>query len=113
MEGAFLGLITLNRPKELNPLDWNTVKHLYQVLESLAEDDSVRVIAITGEGKAFSAGGDLKAYITLQKDEVGFWRFLEDIHRMFNYLEQIPKPVLALVNGVTAAGGLNSSLRAT
>jgi enoyl-CoA hydratase/carnithine racemase len=106
LEGTFMGVITLNRPTELNPLDWDTVKQLRQCLKLLADDASVRVIAITGEGKAFSAGGDLKAYTTLQRDEVDFWNFLEDIHGTFNYIEQIPKPVIALVNGVTAAGGL-------
>jgi enoyl-CoA hydratase/carnithine racemase len=110
IEGAFMGVITLNRPKELNPLDWSTVKQLHHALKSLSEDDSVRVIGITGEGKAFSAGGDLKAYITLQSDEIGFWNFLEEIHNTFNFVEQIPKPVIALVNGLTAAGGLELML---
>lgn len=106
VEGANLGLITMNRPQQMNPLDWSTVKVLDQVFRELAEDSSVRVLAVTGAGEAFSAGGDLKAYLELQAQEVGFRDFVEDIHRMFDYLAAIPKPVLALVNGVTVAGGL-------
>jgi len=105
-EGANLGLITMNRPQQMNPLDWSTIKILDQAFRELAEDASVRVMAVTGAGKAFSAGGDLKAYLDLQADEAGFREFLEDIHRMFDFIEAIPKPVIALVNGVTAAGGL-------
>lgn len=105
VEETYLGLVTMNRPKEMNPMDWSMVKKMHAAFEELAKDESVRVMAITGAGKAFSAGGDLKAYLTLQRDEKGFREFLEDLHATFNYIEQIPKPVVALVNGVSAAGG--------
>src|SRR5690606_5038103 len=57
-------------------------------------------------GRAFSAGGDLKKYIRLQRDATDFPQFVADLHRVFGRLRQLPIPVLALVNGVTAAGGL-------
>jgi len=105
-DGSFLGLVTMNRPEEMNPLGWSTVKKMRSIMEELAHDKSVRVIAVTGAGKAFSAGGDLKGYLKLQKDEVGFWGFLEDFHGLCNYMQfEVPKPVIALVNGVSAAGG--------
>lgn len=105
-EGCFLGLVTMNRPEEMNPLSWSVVKKMKSAMSDLAEDSSVRVIAVTGSGKAFSAGGDLKSYIKLQKDEKGFWAFLEDLHGLCNYMQfEVSKPVIALVNGVSAAGG--------
>ena len=106
VEGSFLGLVRFNRPAQRNPIGWSTIKLLRRIFEELAEDESVRVIAVTGKGKAFSAGGDLKAYLELQRDEVKFMEFLEDFHGMVNYIQfQVPKPVIALINGVTGAGG--------
>jgi enoyl-CoA hydratase/carnithine racemase len=101
-----LGLVTLNRPDEMNPLDWDTVRELGRVLDALASDPGVRVIAITGAGRAFSAGGDMKKYRTLQRDARDFPQFLADIHEVFQRIAQYPKPVVALVNGIAVAGGI-------
>ncbi|HUZ35658.1 MAG TPA: enoyl-CoA hydratase/isomerase family protein [Streptosporangiaceae bacterium] len=101
-----LGLVTLNRPAEMNPLDWETVRELGRVLDDLASDPVIRVIAITGAGRAFSAGGDMKKYQTLQRDADQFPRFLSDIHEVFGRISQYPKPVVALVNGIAVAGGI-------
>lgn len=106
VENCFLGLVTFNRPDQRNPIAWSTVKLLWSIIEKLADDETVRVIAITGQGPAFSAGGDLKGYLKLQRDELGFMAFLQDFHRLCNYIQfEVPKPVIALVNGVTGAGG--------
>lgn len=102
----YMGLITLNRPKEMNPMDWGTVKELKTIVNELSADKSVRVIALTGSGKAFSAGGDLKGYLTLQRDEPAFKRFLDDILEVCESMRLSSKPVLALVNGYCVAGGL-------
>lgn len=99
-------LISLNRPDQLNALDWPTVRELEHVLHEADADDHVRAVLITGRGRAFSAGGDLKSYIELQQHAAGFTAFLEDIHRTFSAIRSMKKPVVALVNGVTAAGGL-------
>jgi enoyl-CoA hydratase len=98
-------LLTLNRPEQLNAIDWDTVRALDSAIEQ-ALAQGVRCILITGAGRAFSAGGDLKKYIELQRDAVAFPKFVEDLHRVFGRLRQIAVPVFALVNGVTAAGGL-------
>ena len=105
-----LGLVTLNRPDEMNPLDWDTVHELGRVLDALATEPAVRVIAITGAGRAFSAGGDMKKYRTLQRDAQDFPQFLADIHQVFQRIPQYPKPVVALVNGIAVAGGLELML---
>lgn len=104
-DGA-LAVVTLNRPDELNPLDWDTIRSLEKAFDALAEDTSVRTVAVTGAGRAFSAGGDMKKYQQLQRDPVDFPQFLADIHRTFLKIAGYPKPYVALVNGVAVAGGI-------
>jgi enoyl-CoA hydratase len=105
-DGAVVCLIQLNRPRELNSLNWDTIRLLEQELITADHDPSVRVVLITGRGRAFSAGGDLKSYRDLQRDPIEFPMFLEDLHRTFSAIKLMKKPVVSLVNGVTAAGGL-------
>lgn len=102
-EAAFLWL---NRPESLNAIDWKMVKSLETELRGADGDPGIRAVFVIGKGRAFSAGGDLKAYLELQKDPVGFPAFLDDLHRTFSDIARMSKPVVALVNGVTAAGGL-------
>jgi enoyl-CoA hydratase len=105
-DDAVACLIQLNRPRELNSLNWDMVRALERELTAADEDASIRVVLITGRGRAFSAGGDLKSYRDLQRDPVAFPLFLEDLHRTFSAIRVMTKPVVCLVNGVTAAGGL-------
>lgn len=104
-EDGVAGWVTLNRPDDRNPMDWGTIKALGAGFDELAADDSVRVIFVTGAGKAFSAGGDMKRYVTLQRDPVDFPEFVGDCHRLFTKIATYPQPVVALVNGVSVAGG--------
>jgi enoyl-CoA hydratase/carnithine racemase len=105
-EGARAALLVLNRPDQLNAIDWSLLHVLDHRLDEVEGDASVRCLLITGAGRAFSAGGDLKGYIELQKDAVRFPQFVADLHRVFGRLRRLRVPVVALVNGVTAAGGL-------
>lgn len=107
---AEAALVELNRPEQLNPLDWATVNALEKALQAADSDPAVRAVLLTGRGRAFSAGGDLKGYIALQRDAEAFPRFVGDLHRTFNYFSTLSKPVVALVNGVAAAGGLEMIL---
>jgi enoyl-CoA hydratase/carnithine racemase len=106
----YFGLISLNRPKDMNPLNWTTVKRLRVVLDEVSGDNSVRVIAFTGRGKAFSAGGDLKAYMNLYRNEEDYRQFLNDFRLLFEDIARLRQPVIALINGYCVAGGLELML---
>src|SRR5690349_5456879 len=90
--GAFLGLVTMNRPDDLNPIDWDTGLELGRVFDELAADEAVRVVAVTGAGRAFSAGGDMKKYQALQRHPRDFPQFLADLHEVFGKISRQPKP---------------------
>ena len=99
-------VLWLSRPDSLNALSWQLIGELGEALRQLDADDDVCAVLITGRGRAFSAGGDLKAYQQLQRDPIEFPKFSADLHRTFTFIAEMCKPVIALVNGVTAAGGL-------
>ncbi|HQV56365.1 MAG TPA: enoyl-CoA hydratase/isomerase family protein [Ilumatobacteraceae bacterium] len=103
---AVAAVVTLNRPDQLNPIDAQMLVELDAAWDAIEADRTVRAVLITGAGRAFSAGGDLKKYIELQRDRPAFTTFVDDLHRCFGRLITMRVPVVALVNGVTAAGGL-------
>jgi enoyl-CoA hydratase len=107
---GFAVTITLNRPDDLNALNWETVRALDDAVTAATSDDQVRVIFLTGAGRAFSAGGDLKDYLELQHDVEAFRKYVAELHAAFSRLRTLPVPVVALVNGIAAAGGLELML---
>ncbi len=104
--GATAAVLTLSRPDQLNPIDSAMLAALEAALDEVEARPEVRAILVTGAGRAFSAGGDLKAYIELQRDETAFAQFVSELHRIFARLRSGRLPSIALVNGVTVAGGL-------
>ena len=104
--GAVMALVTLNRPEQMNPIDHPTVVLLRERMAEALRNPAVRMVAFTGAGTAFSAGGDMKKYIQLQSDPVAFPQFLDDLHGFFDSLAACPVPTVALVNGVAIAGGI-------
>jgi enoyl-CoA hydratase len=98
--------LVLNRPEQLNAIDWPMLDAIDRALDDVVGDPSVRGVLVTGAGRAFCAGGDLVGYQTLQRDRERFPRFVAELHRIFGRLRTLPVPAVALVNGVTAAGGL-------
>jgi enoyl-CoA hydratase/carnithine racemase len=105
-DGAVAAVLRLNRPDQLNPIDEEVLDRFDDHLDAVEADSSIRVLFVTGNGRAFSAGGDLKKYVELQQDPVGFPEFVRHLHHAFGRLRGLRVPVVALVNGVTAAGGL-------
>jgi enoyl-CoA hydratase/carnithine racemase len=105
-DGDVAVILCLNRPEALNAMTWQMIRELEAHLKEAGADPRTRAILITGRGRAFSAGGDLKAYLDLQLDADAFPRFVDDLMRTFQGIRTISVPVIALINGVTAAGGL-------
>jgi enoyl-CoA hydratase/carnithine racemase len=106
MAGATAAVLRLNRPDQLNPIDAEVLDRIDEHLDAVDADESIRILLVTGNGRAFSAGGDLKKYVELQRDPVEFPRFVGHLHQTFARLRAMRVPAVALVNGVTAAGGL-------
>ena len=102
-------LLTLNRPRVMNALNFPMLRALKGKLEKFWFDKGVRVIMVTGAGeKAFCAGADLKERATLSEVEVK--EFIRTIRDTFTMLEEIPKPTMAIINGVAFGGGLEMAL---
>lgn len=99
-------VLRLDRPDTLNAIDWPMLHAIDAAVDEIEADKSVRTVLVTGNGRAFSAGGDLKGYVRLQQDPVRFPAFVADLHRIFGRFRTAKVPVIALVNGITAAGGL-------
>ena len=105
-DGVLVAVLWLNRPASLNAMTWEMVLELELRLAAAEADRRVCAVLLSGRGRGFSAGGDLNAYIELQADRPAFDRFVRDTHRTFGSIRSMSKPVVALINGVTAAGGL-------
>jgi enoyl-CoA hydratase/carnithine racemase len=101
-----VAILTLNRPEQLNAMSWELITAFDAAIDVIEADADLRVLLITGSGRSFSAGGDLSDYVALQQDPVEFARFVSDLHRAFGKLRSLRIPTVALVNGVTTAGGL-------
>jgi 2-(1,2-epoxy-1,2-dihydrophenyl)acetyl-CoA isomerase len=103
--------ITLQRPEAFNALNLQMIQQLGEVLAAAAKDDSVRGVLLTGQGKAFCAGGDLK-WISQQAESPGavLYRLAPQFHLAIVEIRRMGKPVLAAINGIAAGGGFSLAL---
>src|SRR5262245_4842812 len=100
--------VTLSRPEAYNALDLDLIKSLGEMLTLAAADFSVQGVIITGAGKAFCSGGDLKS-ISQQGEDLGsvFYRLAPLFHLAITEIRRMGKPVVAAINGIAAGGGFS------
>ncbi len=102
--------ITLNRPEVLNALNAQLSQELELAIDELSKDDATRVIVITGAGRGFCAGGDMKGLPISPGDVAATTAALEQLHRLLLSIRRLEKPVIASVNGAAAGGGCDLAL---
>ena len=99
--------LTLNRPESLNALNSQMRRELLAALKAIGRDDAVRAVILTGEGRGFCSGADLRG----GDDERNFRTVLErEYNPLIRALRELPKPVIAAVNGVAAGAGVSLAL---
>lgn len=107
-----VGTLTLNRPEKLNAFAGSMRQEISAAVRSMAEDDGVRVLVITGAGRAFCAGADIgyMRELTARRDVEAFRALVDAGREVVTTVRATPKPVIASVNGAAAGGGANLAL---
>lgn len=103
-----VAILTINRPEVLNALNTEVVKELGAAVEALEKDESVYVVVLTGNGKAFVAGADIAEMKDKNAEEARCFAQLGS--QVFRRIELIDKPVIAAVNGYALGGGCELSM---
>jgi enoyl-CoA hydratase/carnithine racemase len=103
------GVVTLTRPKALNAVTHTMVRALAEALKAWHDDDRVRLVVIRGEGRAFSAGGDILQVYEAGKAGKLPVEFFADEYRLNALIARFSKPYVALVDGIVMGGGFGVS----
>jgi len=102
-----VGVLTLNRPDKLNAFDEQMLREIRSVVWRVSFDDAIRVLVITGSGRAFCAGRDIPGLSYENNLPSPQYRaYVRANHEMLDDLESLEKPVVASVNGICAGGGV-------
>ena len=101
-----VGLVTLNRPQALNALNGELLTELADALRALDADAAVGALVLTGAGRAFAAGADIKAMAGASADDLSTVRFVE----LFDGINDLNKPLVAAVHGYALGGGCELAL---
>jgi len=107
-----IATIKLNRPEKLNAFGGTMREDILDALDLVAADDRIRVLIVTGEGRGFSAGGDIHYLKNLreEKDEDGMRSLLSAGQKITHAFRSMWKPVIAAVNGPCAGAGFSFAL---
>jgi enoyl-CoA hydratase/carnithine racemase len=105
--------IYLNRPKDMNSISKTMLIELKDAFAKAQADNNVRVVILSGKGKAFCAGVDLKGLLEDQKADKSAEPGLLDLcGQTYGFMEHFSKPLIAALNGITLAGGLELAMTA-
>jgi enoyl-CoA hydratase/carnithine racemase len=109
-----IATITLNRPERLNALTFEVYRELTDMFAALRDERAVRVVVITGSGRAFCSGGDVHDIIgeLFSRDMEGLLEFTRMTCELIQNIRALPKPVIASLNGTTAGAGACIALAA-
>ncbi len=107
--------ITLARPESFNSYDLDLARELEQAMESCGRDPGLKALVLTGQGKAFCSGGDIKEmhdWMQRQDEPVSglFQRLTRHLHATVVEMRRMPKPIVAAVNGVAAGAGFSLAM---
>jgi 3-hydroxypropionyl-coenzyme A dehydratase len=101
--------ITINRPEVLNAINVDVISELSSAIDTVAEDDNIRVVIITGKGeRSFCAGADIRYVVNISAIEAEMYG--SSVHAMLNKIENLEKPVIAAINGYALEGGCEIAL---
>jgi enoyl-CoA hydratase/carnithine racemase len=103
-----VALITLNRPEKLNAINGDVLDGLLDAIELIGRTDGIGAAVLTGRGRAFSAGGDIKAMS--DADEHEFADTISRYMRVSTAFRACPKPIIAAIHGYALAGGFELAL---
>jgi len=98
--------ITLNRPDVLNAFDFRMLREIARACEDASWDDEIRVVVVTGAGRAFCVGADLRSWSEHYLGKPAeYWKWFGAFKDMHDRLREIGKPTLARINGIAVGGG--------
>lgn len=103
-----LAWIILNRPERLNAINIDMLKELSTLLDEIEEDERIRVVIITGSGRAFSAGADVTGFMGVTPVKAAI--FSRKFQEILNKIEYYTKPVIIAINGYALGGGLEMAM---